>query len=676
MADAPPPSSQDSHYEKYQIPIEKENESSPLVPPATRSSSIFSNQKIKKPPTVTPKRFTKFFTPRSTLSSRGGRQSKAGRQLQDITKNGSNRRSRSLLAGDEFVTDDLTSSRPLKRRKFSTDLSSSPPQSSPLKHVQSALPDDAPLSPTLSEADTLPDLLEDWKPFPKPVRRLPEPGRSRRILERSFGGYGAISRGIRGPDHGADPRVETANFVTTPSDLHTFRGTALPFCTAACNTNSLVAVGDEEGSVRLIDSSPSANFNASHVKFRVHHNAVMDVTFCSDDYVLATASGDQTARVVDMQSQQTVCILSGHKSSVKQVRFQPNDDNMITTSARDGTVQLWDLRCGGKSAVQNFRASIGQQVDADGKVQPDTRYSQELHVGYGHRSSSRPFEADQRNELSITSFQHLPHGREHLILTTSEVDASVKVWDLRNAGRRNPVPLSSTPLPESHHGTRHWGINTMALSGDGARLYTVCRDATVYVYSTNQLVLGYAPEISSGPSRRRMLKEPKTGLGPLYGFKHPRLRLGSFYIKASLRPAKDDRGEILAVGSTDRYPILFPTDERHLPRGGRPPLPDIVDEDDEDELPSLPKPTTQRSIPRSPHIFNHGTPLARAHSKEVTSLTWTTDGNLISVSDDFSARCWREDAQKARELRKMGEVGGGRWRSGWAQVDAEYDEED
>lgn len=679
MADAPPASSQDSHYEKYQIPIEKENASSPLGPPTTRSNTILSSQKIKKPPTVTPKRFTKFFTPRSTLSTRGGRQSKAGRQLQDITKNGANRRSKGLITGDEFVADsrdDITSSRPLKRRKFSTDPSSSPPQSSPLKHVQTAPLDDPPLSPTFSEADTLPDLLEEWKPFPRPIRRLPEAGRSRRILERSFGGYDALSRGFRGADHGSDPRAETANFVTTPSDLHSFRGTALPFCTAACNTNSLVAVGDEEGSVRLIDSSSAAQFNTSHVKFRVHHNAVMDVTFCSDDYVLATASGDQTARVVDMQSQQTVCILSGHKSSVKQVRFQPNDDNMITTSARDGTVQLWDLRCGGKSAVQNFRASIGQQRDADGKVQPDTRYSQELHVGYGHRSSSRPFEADQRNELSITSFQHLPHGREHLILTASEVNASVKVWDIRNVGRRNPVPLSSTPLPESHLGTRHYGINTMALSGDGARLYTVCRDATVYVYSTSQLVLGHAPEMSSGPSRRRMLKEPKTGLGPLYGFKHPKLRLGSFYVKASLRPAKDDRGEMLAVGSTDRYPILFPTDERHLPRRGRSPAPDIVDEDEDDDLPSLPQPPAQRSPPHSPPIFEHGTPLVRAHSKEVTSLTWTTEGGLITVSDDFSARCWREDGQKARDLRQMGEVGGGRWRSGWAQVGADWDEEE
>lgn len=681
MADAPPPSSQETFYEEHKISLEKENvRSSPLRPRSSSGSVFGTTKKERRNPTVTPNRFNKFFAPRNSLSTRGGRQSKAGRQLQDITRNAVNRRRSGLAVRDEFAAEaetHLHSSRPFKRRKFSTDLHSSPPQSSPLKHVQAAEPIPI-LEEDLSEAETLPEVFEQLKPFPKPVRRFQKTGSSRRILERSFGGYDALSRGSRCPDNAGDVRAETANFVTTPTDLHAFRGVALPFCTATCNTNPLIAVGDEEGSVRLIDSTESSDFSKTHVRFRVHRNAVMDIGFSSDDYVLATASGDQTARVVDMQTQKIMCILTGHKSSVKQVRFRPGDDNMVTTSARDGTVQLWDLRCGGKSAIQNFRASFAEQVDADGNAEPPTRYSQqELEVGYGHRSQHRPFESGYRHELSITSFQHLPNGREHLIVTASEVDASVKLWDLRNAGRRNPVPLSSTVLPEAHRGSRHYGINSMAMSGDGARLYTVCRDSTVYVYSTNQLALGYVPEMSAAPSRRRMLKEPKEGLGPIYGFKNPSLRLGTFYVKASMRPAKGDKGEMLAVGSTDRCPVLFPTDERYLPRlRGT----DISREDDDDfddtELPTLPPASSQKATSQNPHVFEHGTALVRAHNKEVTSLAWTTEGNLISVSDDFSARCWREDPEKARELRQGGEVGGGRWRSGWADVGADWDEDD
>lgn len=426
----------------------------------------------------------------------------------------------------------------------------------------------------------------------------------------------------------------------------------------------------------LIDSNAESRFDQYHVKFRVHKNAVMDIGFSSDDYVLATASGDQTARVVDMQTQQTICQLIGHKSSVKQVRFRPSDDNMVTTSSRDGTVQVWDLRCGGKAPAQSMRVALGHNVDGDGTVQTQTRYGQPLDVGCGHRSSYRPFIAGERDELSITSFQHMPHGREHLIITASEVDASVKVWDIRGAGRRNPVSLGSTPVPEIHRRTRNYGINAMAMSGDGARLYTVCRDSTVYAYSTNQLVLGYVPEMSSNPGRRRLPNQAKAGLAPLYGLRHPGLRVSSFYVKASIRRAKDDRGEILAVGNTDCNPVLFPTDERHLARGGRPPL--SYDEEDDSgsfDLPSMPPPSQAAAAP-VPHIFEHGTALVRAHNKEATSLAWSTEGNLISVSDDFSARCWREDAQKARELRTGGEVGGSRWRAGWADVGAAWDEED
>ncbi|SMY21556.1 unnamed protein product [Zymoseptoria tritici ST99CH_1A5] len=692
-----PPSSSPVR-DKAGLPVEQKTiiASSPLRA-HIRTGRISSTQKIKKPATVTPRRLNKFFAPRNTASGRGTRQSKAGRELRDITQNGANTRKPGApltLEDDSSVVDEnysASSSRPFKRRKVSTDLASSPPQSSPLKHVQTGRQTGGQIQifEDYSDVESLPDLFDQLQPFPRPIRRLREPGASLRLMERSFGGHEALSRHRRGPDHGADWRAETSNFVTNPNDMHAFRNTSLPFCTSACNTNTLVAVGDEEGSIRLIDSAPSARFQTSHVSFRVHRNAIMDLSFSSDDILLATASGDQTGRVVNMQTQQTtMCILSGHKNSVKQVRFRPNNDKMITTSARDGTVQLWDLRHGKQSAVQTVRVGRRQQIDADGRAQPDTRYGLGLDVGYGHRSLGRPFESDMRAELSITSFQHMPQGREHLLITSSEVDASVKVWDLRNVGKRNPIPLSSTPVPDAHKSSRHFGINTMALSGDGSRLYTVCRDSSIYAYSTNSLLLGHTPEMSLA-GHRRLLKKPGQGLAPLYSFKHPSLRVGTFYIKAALRPAKDGRGEVLAVGNTDCKPILFPTDERHLPRGGRPLISHPEDDDDEEvdfadfDLPTARRSSTRKSTPatttttsQDPNVFTQGTALVEAHKKEVTSVTWTNEGNLISISDDFTARCWREDAGRARDLRTGGERSGGRWRCGWAEAEKGWDEDE
>jgi len=85
--------------------------------------------------------------------------------------------------------------------------------------------------------------------------------------------------------------------------------------------------------------------------FRVHTNAIIDMVFTDDDRFLATASGDQSARIVDMNTQTTISILGNHTASLKQVRFQPgaNNHSVIATSSRDGSIQIWDLRVNGYS---------------------------------------------------------------------------------------------------------------------------------------------------------------------------------------------------------------------------------------------------------------------------------------------------------------------------------------
>ncbi|KAK5712204.1 hypothetical protein LTS12_027909 [Elasticomyces elasticus] len=105
----------------------------------------------------------------------------------------------------------------------------------------------------------------------------------------------------------------------------------------------------------------------------------------------------------------------------------------------------------------------------------------------------------------------------------------------------------------------------MTFGGDGSRLYTLCRDGTVYAHSTSHLILGHAPELSLNNTRpRRTGGSDKEGLGPLYGFRHPRLQVASFYLKVAVRKAKDDKPEMLAVGSSDQCAVLFPTDEKFL----------------------------------------------------------------------------------------------------------------
>ena len=540
--------------------------------------------------------------------------------------------------------------------------------------------------------------------------------------------------------HGKDAHYEIANFYTTPRDRHLCNNLgdtteqAIPFCIASCNTNSLVAVGDEEGGVRLLETAQAGkpHFNEAYLTFRPHTNAILDLAFSPDDLRLATASGDQTSQIIDMPTQRAVHTLVGHTSSLKQVMFQPNSSSVIATSSRDGSVRLWDLRCrGSDTPVQFLRVYMdgSEGADASRNSSKGMTYSSCVDAIIGAHSSrslsapsvSKAVSSNATNDIpsksetpsrrggaSITALSFLPPGREHLLLTASEADATVKLWDLRTtySHRRSshPVPLSSTRQPQSHTKYRHYGVTSLALSGDGARLYTVCRDSTIYAYSTAHLVLGHAPELVSTTASsevntcmrksRFSRSTEKEGAGPIYGFRHPQLLASTFYIKAAVRPAKNNRSELLAVGSgsVNGCAVVFPTDERYMqkycsssPRSLEAPNVDTTRGATamENPLPTPPSSSlSKRSLPCSSSrptdtipIYNHGTPLVRGHEYEVTALNWAHGGELVTVSDDFTARCWREGIEPSIDLRMGGEGEGRRWGSGWAEVRDGWDDE-
>ena len=471
-----------------------------------------------------------------------------------------------------------------------------------------------------------------------------------------------------------------------------------------------MAVGDEDGGIRFLESASDEKpaFSEAYLSFRPHANAILDLAFSPDDILLATASGDQTSQVIDMPSQQAVYTMAGHLSSVKQICFQPGSSSVIASSSRDGSVQIWDLRCKGFDApVRDIKVSLDPNATRTPTYQKMT-WARSVNTIFGahiHRQSSvsasssvnatKPqpsFDAPSKSEspgrrgdVSVTGLAFLRPSRNHLLITASEADASVKLWDLRttqNHRRSRATPLSSTRQPESHNKYRHFGLTSLSLSGDGGTLYTLCRDNTVYVYSTSHLILGHAPELSSTiVSRARRSGGPeKDGLGPLYGLRHPNFHATTFYVKSAVRAENVDQTELLAVGSSDGTPVIFPTDERYMNRARQ------SERCEGDSLPLRPKsrPALKRTdsatglsgrLDDTIPVYQHGTALVRGHGREVTGLTWTKRGELITLSDDFSVRCWRE-GDEARELRMGGEAEGRRWGCGWAEATDGWDDED
>ena len=463
----------------------------------------------------------------------------------------------------------------------------------------------------------------------------------------------------------------------------------------------MAAISDESGSIRLLETAANEekSFESVHLVFKPHTNAVMDMAFTPDDHLLATASGDQTAHVIDMFTQRTVYVMVGHASSVKQVRFQPGESSVLATSSRDGSVRLWDTRCkGSRGSIMEVQLGCENAVGsglAEMKrgVSRISTYDEILnahsivagnsfdHRLFDHRDVAGKGElksSNRRGGISVTALSFLSERRPHILLTSSEASTSVNLWDIRSrySNRRGslPVPLSSTKQPDSHTRHRQFGVSSLALSGDAARLYALSRDSTVYAYSTNHIILGSAIDLSPESNPRRHQFDSarlNEGTGPLYGFRHPRFQASTFYVKLALRPASANGPELLAVGSSDSCAILFPTDERYHYRNVKQIRSSPLIKSQSSTCRSQEQFSSRTSLPRlvdTIPIYSSGSALTRGHHREVTSVAWTKEGNLITVSDDFSARCWRE-GEKARDLRNLGEGAGQRWRSGWAEAD-------
>ena len=254
MEDMTPCASQENILSSRATSIDgKTPTSSPVLPPEKRQDG----GRPRKAPTITPRSFTRFFTPKSSLE-RGGRIGASRQALRDITSSGSNRSGRRSptkdfakgLGEDTRRTDNLLARR---KRKTHDSLNTTPERSSPLKRIRNQ-------SLEISEDDDSGHDSEEELGYRSPIgsRRdrkiitITEPlvrskyrGPQGRNLRREIGAYGTItkSRSFNHQLAGAKEwQYETTKFFTQPEDTYVCMNVAaqadntIPFSIATCNS--------------------------------------------------------------------------------------------------------------------------------------------------------------------------------------------------------------------------------------------------------------------------------------------------------------------------------------------------------------------------------------------------------------------------------------------------------
>ncbi|KAF9124652.1 hypothetical protein BGW39_007985 [Mortierella sp. 14UC] len=334
------------------------------------------------------------------------------------------------------------------------------------------------------------------------------------------------------------------DYISRPSDVYSFvsqDGATLvpPFSCAynhVANGARNLAVGDEDGTIHIIDTRREGSHPDDTKQILAHQNAIFDLCWTRDDSKIVSVSGDQSARIHDVETKKCIGMFSGHTGSIKSVSMKHNDDFIFATAARDGAVMIWDSRCSSTTSATG-----------------DTVYRPADRLLNAHASSTRAAPPKKSKHGSdgpntASAVQYMLHN-EHIIASTGSLDGSIKYWDVRKHGtyfkHDYPTPLQTskyTPTTRRAH-----GMTSMALSPDGRALYALSSDNNIYMYNTT--ALGHPVELFGGSN----------------------FACSSYYIKISVSP---DGNYIASGSSKDLYvweinrpqkkPLIFQGHEREV----------------------------------------------------------------------------------------------------------------
>ncbi|KAK3831348.1 MAG: WD40-repeat-containing domain protein [Linnemannia elongata] len=334
------------------------------------------------------------------------------------------------------------------------------------------------------------------------------------------------------------------DYISRPSDVYSFvsqDGATLvpPFSCAYNNVSNgarNLAVGDEDGTIHIVDTRRERSHPDDTKQILAHQNAIFDLCWTRDDSKIVSVSGDQSARIHDVETKKCIGVFSGHTGSIKSVSMKHNDDFIFATAARDGAVMVWDSRC-----------SSTTSATGDTIYRPADRLLN-VHASTTRAAPPKKSKHGSDGPNTASAVQYMLHN-EHIIASTGSLDGSIKYWDVRKHGtyfkHDYPTPLQTskyTPTTKRAH-----GMTSMALSPDGRALYALSSDNNIYMYNTT--ALGHPVERFGGS-----------------GF-----ACSSYYIKISVSPD----GNYIAAGSSkdlyvweinmpQRKPLVFQGHEREV----------------------------------------------------------------------------------------------------------------
>ncbi|XP_066281431.1 denticleless protein homolog isoform X1 [Branchiostoma lanceolatum] len=293
-----------------------------------------------------------------------------------------------------------------------------------------------------------------------------------------------------------------------------------PFAAGFCKVpgqEHVLCVCDEDGFIRLY----CTKHNSDHgrlAQWTGHGNAIFDLEWSPHQGIMVTASGDQTARIWDMESTNLMGVFKGHTCSVKSASFRTNDKWVFCTGARDGNILVWDGRCNHSDGYYRPVNSIRNAHTLPRQSTPRPKKKRKVDA-----ATSNP-QQDSQQSVTCVVYQD-----ENTVVSAGSVDGTIKLWDMR----KNYTAYQCTPIPKhsfQYPGTsvRRRGFSSLVVDSTGTRLFASCTDSTIYMYNCHSM-----------------------GTQPVSTFTGH--SCSSFYVRCALSPCE----EYLISGSSDNSAYIW-----------------------------------------------------------------------------------------------------------------------
>lgn len=169
-----------------------------------------------------------------------------------------------------------------------------------------------------------------------------------------------------------------------------------------------LASGANNGGIYVWDVASDGKWNVSPDRFRGHKGSVEDLQWSPNEKnVFASCSSDKSICFWDTRQYRkpAVKIPSAHGSDVNVISWNTNEAHLVVSGGDDGIVKVWDLR----------------SLDTNGKGSGDTN-------GAGAASGASPAAEFSQHKEPITSVEW--HPTDASMLAASSEDGCVSVWDL------------------------------------------------------------------------------------------------------------------------------------------------------------------------------------------------------------------------------------------------------